>query len=132
MVERINLRLSSIVKKKKKKGTGILQKHDSYRKGTDTHSIKSMSCPIKDYIDLLLFSRYIVSNSFEIPWTVAHQDSLSLRFPRHEYWSGFCFFLQGIFLTEGSNPGLLHQQTSYLPLSHVGSPYLKPNQMLVQ
>lgn len=36
MVERRNLGLPSIVKKKKKKGTGILQKHDSYRKGTDT------------------------------------------------------------------------------------------------
>ena len=69
-----------------------------------------MSCPIKDYIALLLFSLYVMSNSFEIPWTVARQDLLSLRFPRQEYWSGFQFFLQGIFLTQGSNPGLLHWQ----------------------
>ena len=25
------------------------------------------------------------------PWTVAHQDSLSMRFPRQEYWSGLPF-----------------------------------------
>ena len=25
---------------------------------------------------------------FAIPWTVAHQSSLSMRFPRQEYWSG--------------------------------------------
>ena len=25
------------------------------------------------------------------PWTVAHQTSLSMEFPRHEYWIGFPF-----------------------------------------
>ena len=25
------------------------------------------------------------------PWTVAHQASLSMGFPRQEYWSGFPF-----------------------------------------
>ena len=25
---------------------------------------------------------------FAIPWTVAHQAPLSMRFPRQEYWSG--------------------------------------------
>ena len=33
-------------------------------------------------------------------------------------------FLQGIFLTEGSNPCLLHWQADSLPLSHQGSPQL--------
>ena len=28
---------------------------------------------------------------FMTPWTVAHQASLSMRFPRQEYWSGFPF-----------------------------------------
>ena len=27
-------------------------------------------------------------NSFVTPWTVAHQASLSIGFPREEYWSG--------------------------------------------
>ena len=32
------------------------------------------------------------------------------------------FLLQGIFLTQGSNPRVLHWQAGYLPLSHQGSP----------
>ena len=35
--------------------------------------------------------------------------------------------LQGIFLTQGSNPGLLHWQLVSLPLSHLGSPQPSPN-----
>ena len=29
-----------------------------------------------------------MSNSFEIPWTIALQSPLSMGFPRQEYWSG--------------------------------------------
>ena len=43
---------------------------------------------------------------FAAPWTVAHKSPLSMRLFRQEYWSGF--LLQGIFLIQGSNPGLLH------------------------
>ena len=32
------------------------------------------------------------------------------------------FLLQGIFLTQGSNPSLLHWQEDSLPLSHLGNP----------
>ena len=39
----------------------------------------------------LLFSHYVMSNSFAVPWTVAHQALLSMGFPRHEYWSGLPF-----------------------------------------
>ena len=42
------------------------------------------------------------------PWTVAYQAPPSMRFSRQEYWSGLPFPLQGIFPTQGSNPGLLH------------------------
>ena len=35
---------------------------------------------------------------------------------------GCHFFLQGIFLTQGSNPGLLHCRQTLYPLSHQGSP----------
>ena len=41
---------------------------------------------------------------------------------------GSHFFLQGIFLTQGSNLRLLqllHSQVDSLPLSHLGSPLLK-------
>ena len=37
-----------------------------------------------------LFSRSVVSDS-ETPWTVAHQASLSTRFPKQEYWSRLPF-----------------------------------------
>ena len=41
-------------------------------------------------------------------WTVAHQPPLSMGFSSQEYWSGLHGLLQGIFLTQGSNPGLPH------------------------
>ena len=36
---------------------------------------------------LLLFSHWVVSDSFATPWTVARQAPLSMRFFRQEYWS---------------------------------------------
>ena len=38
---------------------------------------------------LLLFTHYV--DSFETPWTVAHQAPLSMGFPRQEHWSGLPF-----------------------------------------
>ena len=32
-----------------------------------------------------------MSDSFETPWTVAHQAPPSMGFPRQEYWSGLPF-----------------------------------------
>ena len=61
---------------------------------------------------------------FVTPWTVAHQASLSIGFPRQDYWSGLPFLLQGIFLTQASNLGLLHLlhwQAGSSPLYHLGS-----------
>ena len=51
-----------------------------------------------------------------------------MGFPRQEHWSilGECchFLLQGIFLTQGSNPNILHWQEDSSLLSHLGSPHL--------
>ena len=44
---------------------------------------------------------------FVTEWAVACQTSLSMGFPRHEYWSELPFPLQGIFLTQGLNQHLL-------------------------
>ena len=52
------------------------------------------------------------------PGTVAHQAPLSMGFSRQEYWSGLHSLLQGIFLTQGSNPGLLHWKQILYHLSH--------------
>ena len=59
----------------------------------------------------------VMSDSFAIPWTVAHQAPLSMGFPRQEYWSSLPFPSPGFF----PNPHLLHWQADSLPLSHWGS-----------
>ena len=51
------------------------------------------------------------------PWTAAHQTPISMEFPGKTSRVGFHFLLQGIFLTQGSNPCLLHWQVDPLPLS---------------
>ena len=50
---------------------------------------------------------------FESPWIVACQASLSMGFPRQEYWSGLPFPS-----TQELNPSLLLWQVDSLPLSH--------------
>ena len=54
---------------------------------------------------LLLFSHSLTSDSFAIPWTVAHQASLSMGYPRQEYWSGLPFPSPGYFPNSGIEPG---------------------------
>ena len=58
---------------------------------------------------------------FVTPWTVAYQASLSMGFSRQGYWSRLPFLLQGIFPTQGSNPGLPHCWQKLYHLSHQGS-----------
>ena len=53
-------------------------------------------------IMLLLFSRQVMSNSLQPPWTVARQTPLSMGFPRQEYWSGLPFSSLG----DLPNPGI--------------------------
>ena len=43
-----------------------------------------------------------------------------MGFLRQEHWSGLHFLLQGIFLTEGSNLGLLHWQAGSLLTEPLG------------
>ena len=40
---------------------------------------------------LLLFSHWVMFNSFATLWTIAPQAPLSMEFPRQEYWSGLSF-----------------------------------------
>ena len=49
-----------------------------------------------------MLSHSVVSDSMP-----PHQAPLSTGFPRHEYWIGFHFLLQGIFPTQGWNSRLL-------------------------
>ena len=50
---------------------------------------------------------------FVTPWTIACQAPLPVEFSKQEYWNIQYTFLihsllQEIFLTQGSNPGILH------------------------
>ena len=55
------------------------------------------------------------------PWNVAYQTPLSMDFPGKSTEVGCQFLLQGIFLTQGSNPGLPHCRQMLYLLSHQGT-----------
>ena len=58
---------------------------------------------------------------FVTQWAVAHQASLSMGFPRKEYWSGFPFPPRGDLLDPGIKPMSTALQVDSLPLSCQGS-----------
>ena len=53
---------------------------------------------------LLLFSPEVMSNSLATPRAVAHQASLSMGFPRQEYWSECPFTSPGDLPDPGIKP----------------------------
>ena len=64
-----------------------------------------------------------LSDWTELSWTVAHQTPLSIRnSPGENTRMGSHFLLQGILLTQGLNPCLLHCRQILYHLSHQGSP----------
>ena len=63
------------------------------------------------YIMSLFACYYLVTQSCPTlcdPMDCSLPGSLSMGFPSREYWNGLPCLFQGIFLTQGSNPGLLH------------------------
>ena len=63
---------------------------------------------------------------FATPWITSTRHLCPWDHPGKNTRVGCCALLQGIFLTQGSNPhllGLLHWQVHSLPLSHQGSPF---------
>ena len=59
---------------------------------------------------------------FAIPWTIACQTPLSMKFPRQEeYWSGLPFPLPRDLLAPGIEPASLALQAGSSPLSNQGS-----------
>ena len=69
-------------------------------------------------LNKLLFSHYVLSDSFVTPWTVAHQASLPMGFPRQEYWSGLPFPSPGDLPDPGIEPRYPVWQVDALPLSY--------------
>ena len=60
------------------------------------------------------------------PWTVARQASLSMGFPREEYWNGLPWPPPGDLPDPGIEPASLSfpaLQADSLPLSHPGRPF---------
>ena len=57
---------------------------------------------------LLLFSHWVVSNSFATPWTIPHQALCPWDFPGQYIGVGCPSLLQGIFPTQGLNANLPH------------------------
>ena len=57
---------------------------------------------------------------FATPWTVAYHALPSRGFPGNSTGVGCHFLLQGIFPTQGSNPGLPHCRQTVYRLSHQG------------
>ena len=71
------------------------------------------------------FSGSVMSNSLEIPQTIAPQAPLSTGFPRQEYWSGLLFPAPGDLSDPGIqwvSPASPAQQADSLSLSHQRSP----------
>ena len=65
--------------------------------------------------------RSVVSDS-ATPWTVARQALCPWNFPRKNTGVSSRSILQGIYPTQGSNPGLLHCRQILYHLSHQGKP----------
>ena len=62
---------------------------------------------IWDGLHACVLSHFSSGRLFMIPWTVAHQAPLSMGFSGKNTRVGCHDLLQGIFLTQGSKPGLL-------------------------
>ena len=79
-----------------------------------------MSCAMKVWKKVKSLSRVQL---FATPWTVACIRLLCpWDFLGKSTGVGCHFLLQGIFLTQGSNPSLPHCRQTLYPLSHQGSP----------
>ena len=66
-------------------------------------------------------SEVVQSCLFATPWTVAYQAPLSWDFPGNSTGVDCHFPLQGIFPTQGSNPGLSDCRQMLYRLTHRGS-----------
>ena len=80
---------------------------------------------IKLNVNFFVCVRSVMSESLQPHGLQPTRFICPWNFPDKEYWSGFPFPTQRMFLTQGSNSHLLHflhWQVSSLPLCHLGSP----------
>ena len=97
---------------KNDKGRGYLSRRQQETKAEAKRAVMG-----GDRKGMLLLSLNCVQ-LFVTPRTVGGQASLPIGFPRQEYWTGLPFFSQGIFPTQGLNPGLLRCRQILYHLSY--------------
>ena len=87
-------------------------KSQTYTASSQKYQLPPTSPPCTVFpltLGLLLFRCYVMSDSFATPRSTALQDLLCpWDFPGKNTGVGCHFLLQGIFLTQGSNSGVLH------------------------
>ena len=71
---------------------------------------------------LLLFSHWVVSNSFATPWTVVYKAALSMGFPRQDYWSKLPYSSPGDFLEPGTETASPAMAGLFFPAQLPGKP----------
>ena len=76
------------------------------------HQMQSM-CQSLSHV--WLFCDPVMSDSFVIPWTVAHQVPRSMEFSRWDYWSGLPFPSPGDLSNPGIEPRSTTLQADFLP-----------------
>ena len=89
-------------------GTKLAGGGGYWRRSTDSSDAKIVSCNLRKvwnpagivlFLSLQLYCAVLCCAqshpTLVIPWTVAHQAPLSVRFPQQEYWSGVPFPLPG-------------------------------------
>ena len=105
---------------------GGLPSMGSHRVGHDCSDLAAAAAAAKEFRKTNFFSEGLIAQSCltlcnpmdcSLPGSPVHEDSSGKN-------TGQCChsFLQGIFPTQGSNPGLLHRRWIVYPLSHQGSP----------
>ena len=98
------------------------------KKGKENPNIKQpyyLPCKFRDTVFIYVCEKSLIHVwLFVIPWIVACQTPLSMRFSRQEYWSGLPFPFPGDLPDPGIKPRSPALQADSLPLSHLGSSYI--------
>ena len=94
-------------------GKGYPLQYSDLKNSMDSivHGVAKSRTWLSDWTELKVSRVWL----FATPWTIQ-----SMEFSRLEYWSGSLSLLQGIFPTQGSNPGLLPCGWILYQLSHKG------------
>ena len=71
---------------------------------------------------IMLFSRYVVSDSLETPWTIDLEAPLSMGFPKQECWAGLPFASAGDLLDLGVQPASLALAGRFFTTEPPGKP----------